>query len=298
MKTIVWFWFVLGALSAAGKVFQTKPGNKAILQCGVNSYASSLVWRHEDKLIISIDARGFSRKGTGDIIGRAKVKHPTDLEIFSVKQEDAGKFTCSADAHREDHTLLVVSVSISPSSTLNLGTQATLQCSVNGLSSSPTVQWERPDGEKHTGSELTSVNKTVEGPWQCTFTSDGVTYKEMLEIKVEVPLETTTTAPSLSKDPNAGPTSGAPQLPGLSWWVWVAIGVGCLVVVLLIVCVIVLCKRIKRRKREMQKMKNGRQLLKPTSYCECDCPTAAAKSQQGRRREKPSSLPLQPLLRE
>lgn len=38
------------------------------------------------------------------------------------------------------------------------------------------------------------------------------------------------------------------QLLGLSWWVWLSIGIGCLVVILLIVLVIILCKRIKRRK--------------------------------------------------
>ena len=35
---------------------------------------------------------------------------------------------------------------------------------------------------------------------------------------------------------------------GLSWWMWVIVGVGCLVVVLLLVVVICLYKRIKRKK--------------------------------------------------
>ena len=35
---------------------------------------------------------------------------------------------------------------------------------------------------------------------------------------------------------------------GLSWWMWVAVGVGGLVVVFLMVLVIALCRRIKRRK--------------------------------------------------
>lgn len=37
-------------------------------------------------------------------------------------------------------------------------------------------------------------------------------------------------------------------LLGLSWWMWVAIGVGCLFVLLLIVLIVVLCERNKRRK--------------------------------------------------
>lgn len=35
---------------------------------------------------------------------------------------------------------------------------------------------------------------------------------------------------------------------GLSWWMWVVIGVGCLLVVVLMVVIICLCKRIKRKK--------------------------------------------------
>ena len=52
-----------------------------------------------------------------------------------------------------------------------------------------------------------------------------------------------------SKPPSSpGNTPEGALLLGLSWWVWLAIGVGCLVVVLLMVFVIVMCKRIKRRK--------------------------------------------------
>ncbi|KAI3361155.1 hypothetical protein L3Q82_013359 [Scortum barcoo] len=273
----------MGALSAAGKVFQTKPGNKATLECGVSSFRNSLVWKREDKMIITVAKTGFIRRGNGDTAARAKVKLNTVLEISEAKKEDAGKFTCIADTHNEDHTLLVVSVSTSPSGALQLGRQATLQCEVNGLNPSPTMQWQRPDGTTHTGSELTPVALSDKGTWHCTFSSNGETYKEGLEIKVEEP-PPTTTAPSLSRDSKViysldvplnhnpsflpspryvfmaqpgvtDPPSGAAQLLGFSWWVWVAGGVGCLVVVLLMVCVIILCKRIKRRK--VSKRKSG-----------------------------------------
>ncbi len=42
--------------------------------------------------------------------------------------------------------------------------------------------------------------------------------------------------------------SDAALLLGLSWWMWVIIGVGGLIVVLLMVLVICLCKKVRRRK--------------------------------------------------
>ncbi|XP_075965035.1 T-cell surface glycoprotein CD4-like [Anarhichas minor] len=302
MKTIVWFGFVLGALSAAGKVILTNLGQKVTLECGVDTFNDRLVWHRGDQLIHNIPKNGFPRKGTTDIVGRSTVKRHTKLEISAVTKEDAGKFICTADGSRREHILLVVSVWATPSGELQLASDATLHCQVKGLDQDPSVQWKRPDGSPHSGS-LKSVNRSDAGTWKCMFSHDGGTYDRSLTIKVQEPA-----TPSSSQSSNdvlkptcpgcvthqASLTPSADLLLGLSWWVWVAVGVGCLVVVLLMVFVIVLCKRIKRKKRMM---KNGRQPLKSKKYCQCDCPAAAAKPQQGRRREKPSAPPLQPLLK-
>lgn len=48
--------------------------------------------------------------------------------------------------------------------------------------------------------------------------------------------------------PQTGGPNGQPGVDQLDWWVWVAVGLGGLVVVLLMVFVIVMCKRIRRRK--------------------------------------------------
>ncbi|XP_031155540.1 T-cell surface glycoprotein CD4-like isoform X2 [Sander lucioperca] len=299
MKTIVWFGFVLGALSAAGDVILTKPGQSATFKCGVQTYTQSLVWNHGNDRIISVSRSGFPRKG-GKFNERSKLKSETTLEISGVREEDVGKFICTADGTSYEHTLLVVSVSASPSSELQLGSEATLQCQVKGLNppDSP-VRWERPDGSLHSGSQtvqLKSVARTDAGNWKCTFSHDGGKYNESLEIKVQEPgPKTAAPSPSpSSKDVSVTqPPSTDAGLLGLKWWMWVAVGVGCLVVVLLMVFVIVLCKRLKRKKRKFLNKKTGRQ---PKTYCQCDRPAAAAKPQQGRRKKKPSALPLQPVL--
>ncbi|KAM8734213.1 CD4-2 molecule, tandem duplicate 1 isoform 2-T2 [Acanthopagrus schlegelii] len=306
MKTVVWFGFVLGALSAAGTVIVTRTGETATLQC--QSYMRTLEWLRESEIVFS--DRKYSRKVKTDLTQRSIVKQ-SNLVISNVKPADAGSFTCKSDGRIHQQTLVVVSVSADPSAELHPGSKVTLQCEVNGLSPSPTIQWQRPDG-----SPLAGPSQTVEpvalsdaGTWACKFTYGGEMYTQNLPIKVKEPVTTTTPPPVSSKNskndpknPETPSTSDLPnaagQLLGLSWWMWVVIGVGCLVVVLLMVLVIVLCKRIKRRKRKLQMMKDGRQLLTPRQYCQCNCPAAAAKPQQGRRREKPSVPPLQPLLME
>ncbi|XP_051262117.1 CD4-2 molecule, tandem duplicate 2 [Dicentrarchus labrax] len=308
MKTIVWFGIVLGALSATGKVFITKTGTTTILECGVNSFSRSLTWNKNNDRIYTIHVRngfeGMPMKGRIPIVTRSKVKEK-NLEISKVIVEDAGKFTCEADGQTHHHTLLVVSVSASPSGSLQVGSEATLQCQVKGLDSQPEVQWRRPDKSAHSGS-LKPVASSDAGTWQCTISHDGTIHTEDLEIKVTEPT-TTKPAPVPSQNSKDGrktcpgcathpkSRSDAPLILGLNWWMWLIIGVGCLVVILLIVFVICLCKRIKRKKRKLQ-MKNSRQLKTPKQYCQCNRPAAVAKPRQGRRRDKSSDLPLQPLL--
>lgn len=298
MKITVWFGVVLGALSAAGEVIITKPGQIANLKCGVQTYVNSLEWRHGDNQIFSAYKMLLvPRKGQGEIVERSQLRN-TDLRIRGVKEQDAGKFTCEVDGKSQEHTLIVVSVSLRPSADLQLGSVATLECNVKGLNPDPPVRWKRPDGSLLTESQtaqLKSLAHSDEGTWSCTFSHAGKQYSENIEIKVKEPVRTTL-APVPSKT-SKGVTKGPPKLPlGLSWWMWVVIGVGGVVVLLLMVFVVCLCKRIKRRKRILRKMKNGRQRPMPEQYCQCNRPTAAAKPQQGRRREKPSAPPLQPLL--
>ncbi|XP_060905288.1 uncharacterized protein LOC132983068 [Labrus mixtus] len=308
MKTITWFGFVLGALSAAGEVIWTKPGQTAIFKCQIDTYRSLEWLHHGNTRIIRVDGKtGQQNKAQSDIAKRSTVSETT-LTVSSVKEGDAGKFTCKVYGRIQEHTLLVVSVSPSPSGVFQAGSTATLQ--VKGLSSGTLVQWKDPNGHLTDSAtiQLEPVAPSHEGTWECLVTLDKVAYSESLEIKVEVPApETAASLPKQNSEVDVQPpchncvTNPQPKetpLLELSWWVWVSLGVGCLVVILLIVFVIVLCKRIRRRKREYQRRQNGHQPLKPRQFCQCNRPTAAAKPQQGRRREKPLALPRQPLLME
>lgn len=78
-----------------------------------------------------------------------------------------------------------VSVSASSSDDFQLGSKVTLQCKVKGLNSVPAVQWLRPDGSPHTGSEMVLKSESDSGIWKCTFSYEGETYSENLDIQVK-----------------------------------------------------------------------------------------------------------------
>ncbi|XP_056236299.1 T-cell surface glycoprotein CD4-like [Seriola aureovittata] len=310
MKTIVWLGFVLSALSAADEVIKTRIGQSVTLKCGPNPPKGDLSWLHGSVRIFNVNSKfGFPLKGPAAVHSRSKVKSGKDLEITGVKREDAGKFTCMADGKSVEYTLLVVSVSATSTDDFRAGGTAILQCDVNGLGKSPEVEWKRPNESKvlkQAKVNLSSVAPSDAGTWVCTFSHKKVTYSEDLVIEVKGPsTEAPKSSPTQSSKVNPksclkcgnNHQSGSGSVK-LSWWMWVAVGVGCLVVILLVVFVIVLCKKIRRRKKKLQRMKNGRQSLRPKQFCQCNRPTAAGKPQQGRKKGKPSALPLQPLLKE
>ncbi|KAM9852460.1 uncharacterized protein ACBR49_005528 isoform 1-T1 [Aulostomus maculatus] len=293
MKSVTWLGLVLSVVSAVEKVTRTHPDQTITIECGVNTFSTNLRWHRENDLLIDIFAgRSFPSKGKSDVARRSKVKSKTSLQISTVKSADAGQFTCEVDGNHLHHTLLVVSVSSSPPGHLLVGSEATLQCQVTGLKSGSTVKWRRPDGidVSHTV-QLKPVTVSHAGMWVCTFSHAGETYSENLNVSVKE--LSPTSSPSLeSTSGDSVSPSGSTLLLGLSWWVWIIVGVGCLVIVVLTVLVIVLFKRGRKREKRFPRMKNAGQPLNPRKYCQCSRPTAAVKPQQGRRREKPSALPL------
>ncbi|XP_061574421.1 uncharacterized protein LOC133441059 [Cololabis saira] len=338
MKTISWFGIVLCALSAAGKVFFTKVEDRVILECGVSSFQDSLEWKHGANMVLKevmkqrFPARGchenrltsalhrtslymnisviifnksnmhlyaFSGTGSKPITTRSRIKR-TNLQITGVKEEDAGAFTCLVDGKSHQHKLVVVSVGVKPPGVLLVDSTAVVHCRVNNLDQGSTVRLLRPDGsETALQTELKPVTVSHDGTWMCNVTNDGETFSARLVISVKDPAPKTSPPSSLITTHQLCPScGGSEKLLGLSWWMWVALGVGFLVVIVLITSVIVTCKRVRRRKRKFLHVKNGQLQQRNKQYCQCKRQTAAAKPQQGRRREKPSALPLQPLLKE
>lgn len=85
-------------------------------------------------------------------------------------------------------SLLLVSVLDNPSGELKLGSKATLQCQVRGLTQGYTVNWKRPDGTMNAQSrtvELNSLASEDEGTWACVITHNEGTFNEILNLKVK-----------------------------------------------------------------------------------------------------------------
>uniref|UniRef100_A0A3Q4HZQ2 Ig-like domain-containing protein n=1 Tax=Neolamprologus brichardi TaxID=32507 RepID=A0A3Q4HZQ2_NEOBR len=180
---------MLGALSAAGEDFFAKVGGKVTLKCGVSSYRRSLQWLHGNDLLHSVDQRGFPRRGSVDLARRSVVRQ-TNLEISSVRETDAGRFTCSADGTRHEHSLSVfsVSVSVSPTADLLLGSEATLQCDVKGLIEGCEVKWRSPivdSPEWSPTAQLNPVTSSHNGTWECIITCGSDQLSEHLTITVQ-----------------------------------------------------------------------------------------------------------------
>uniref|UniRef100_A0A3Q4I209 Ig-like domain-containing protein n=1 Tax=Neolamprologus brichardi TaxID=32507 RepID=A0A3Q4I209_NEOBR len=179
---------MLGALSAAGEDFFAKVGGKVTLKCGVSSYRRSLQWLHGNDLLHSVDQRGFPRSVD---LARRSVVRQTNLEISSVRETDAGRFTCSADGTRHEHSLSVfsVSVSVSPTADLLLGSEATLQCDVKGLIEGCEVKWRSPivdSPEWSPTAQLNPVTSSHNGTWECIITCGSDQLSEHLTITVQV----------------------------------------------------------------------------------------------------------------
>lgn len=312
MKTIVLFGLVLGALCAAGKVFIAEVGLKVTLECGFDRRQNVLEWKRSPSTTIwkILGKNGYPSKGKDPIAPRSALSN-THLVIKNVKETDFGTFTCFVDGKSNEHTLIVVTVPGDQNRVLQVGASDILECKVNSPGNRATVQWVKPGGLVLNSNKvnLNTVATSDKGIWQCKVSQEEATFTKNITIQIKEP-DPEPTTPGLKKNPkspkseNGNSTSGGGVgiwdedsfvLLGLVWWVWVAIGAGGLIVIILIVVIVVIYKRNRRKRREFLRMKLSQ---KPKKYCQCVRQTAAAKPQQGRRREKPSALPLQPLLQE
>ncbi|XP_029359967.1 CD4-2 molecule, tandem duplicate 2 isoform X2 [Echeneis naucrates] len=282
---------VLGALSAAGEVFHTKVGGTVTLQCGLGIKEVPMVkWYHKDNQIVGTLKNGQTVKGESSMKERIKLKDSSTLEISTVKEEDAGEFTCET----VKHTLLVVSVSTTPSGPVQKGSRVDLGCEVKGVEPTPTVQWKRPNGKLQVSSKLESVALSDAGKWMCVFSYGGKEYTDSIQIEVKEPTPSTTT-PSATQTSKSASGPSQPKSVNVKdfltkWWKWITAGVCCLLLVIIVIASIFF-KRIKRKKK-LQMLRTGRQSLRAKKYCQCDQPTAARKPQQGRRKGNPPALIL------
>uniref|UniRef100_A0A665VK21 Ig-like domain-containing protein n=1 Tax=Echeneis naucrates TaxID=173247 RepID=A0A665VK21_ECHNA len=232
---------LLGALSAAGEVFHTKVGGTVTLQCGLGIKEVPMVkWYHKDNQIVGTLKNGQTVKGESSMKERIKLKDSSTLEISTVKEEDAGEFTCET----VKHTLLVVSVSTTPSGPVQKGSRVDLGCEVKGVEPTPTVQWKRPNGKLQVSSKLESVALSDAGKWMCVFSYGGKEYTDSIQIEVKG----MTLASYHRKSYTYGQREKERCADFLTkWWKWITAGVCCLLLVIIVIASIFF-KRIKRKK--------------------------------------------------
>ncbi|RVE62795.1 hypothetical protein OJAV_G00161430 [Oryzias javanicus] len=194
MKIVVFLGFALNVLPAAAKVFFGHVDQKVTVECGDSTKPQNLEWLYNGKRVWIIIRNGFPSRVQSDIAKRSNIRG-SNLEINSVKKEDAGKFTCRADGKSHDHWLYIVSAVVTPSGVLQEGSDASLQCEVHNLDQRITVKWQRPDGSLiHDKTvDLKPVKTSHGGTWTCEVTAEGgESFTTYLTINVKPPASTTT----------------------------------------------------------------------------------------------------------
>ncbi|XP_043117622.1 CD4-2 molecule, tandem duplicate 2 [Puntigrus tetrazona] len=229
------------------------------------------------------------------------------IHLKSVTLRDAGQWTCKVTEELKPRVTLTVVVDLYTTAVnVSEGDDIKLPCSLPPSVSQrvvgakwkadhlPTVSFPtlKNTGDKglHWNSEdLSKVNFTT-GKLSTNF---DVTLKNVerrdagvfvcrveFEGEVSLSVETTLTVidkPSGGKGSNKrnGKRSGVPDVLfkdvyGVQLWIWIAVGVSCVVLIGLFVVAVLLHKRNKREKQRVRKLRSMRQPLTDKDYCQCN----------------------------
>uniref|UniRef100_A0A3B3C6P2 Ig-like domain-containing protein n=1 Tax=Oryzias melastigma TaxID=30732 RepID=A0A3B3C6P2_ORYME len=238
---------LLTALPAATKISFGRVDQRVTLECGISTNPTILEWFYNEEKVLRVDRKC-------NIARRSNTRGST-LEIYNLKKEDAGKFTCRADGKSEEHWLYLVSVVVTPSGVLQEGSDASLQCEVHSLDQRTTVKWQRPDGffTNNPRVDFKPLKTSHGGTWMCEVTAEGgESFTTSLTFTVK-PSAPTTTKSSMNPTTKESKSifrlqSCAPLPLGLHWWIWVALGASYLFLFLLIISVVLMSQRVTTNK--------------------------------------------------
>ncbi|XP_064166289.1 CD4-2 molecule, tandem duplicate 2 isoform X2 [Anguilla rostrata] len=238
---------------------------------------------------------------------RVKTSEAGSSTLQSVDVADGGKWACQLTPESKiDLPITVLGLSSTPALTARPGEPAVLRCelSQSWLVGSLGLQeggWERLSPNP---ARLLSLEKRADGQlfWNSTGArGSGLKFsQEKLDGNLSVTLKKVTVQQSgkyqcFLKFKDRGNVAAQVSLEvkgdqpnskgvylGLSLWVWLAIGLGCLVLIVLIIITVLLSQRNKRMKRRARKLRSMRQPLTARDYCRCSRSTVGRPN--GRRR--------------
>ncbi|KAI4883703.1 hypothetical protein NFI96_031574 [Prochilodus magdalenae] len=199
--------FLCAAMGEPGVLYRGS-GQGVTMDCGEADPNQGFEWRGLERsecLLVK-----------GNTAAAQKIKlSGASLMIPAVDISDSGVYTCSEldvkKSKKAQHTLHVVSVSVSPSDTVLFHTDVTLRCDVPGDPAAQ-VQWMKSPGDEPYGSPsntvtLTSVTSAEAGQWACQIRDKAGTEVGRFGVDIKV------VGPLISPGKVVAPSGGAAELP-------------------------------------------------------------------------------------
>lgn len=277
-------------------------GTQAELRCQVSGVSKvKPLWFRPDGTVVKTSEAGSS------------TLQPVDLA-------DGGTWACQIKPERKINLpITVLGLSSTPALTARPGESVVLRCDLSQSGPVGSLGFQEGGWERLSPSpaRLLSLQKRADGQlfWNSTDEQRrGLQFsKEKLDGNLSVTLKTVTVqqsgkyqcflkfkdrgnvtaqvslevkGQSVGTNHGRGTNGDQPNSKGvflgLSLWVWLAIGVGCLILIVLIVITVYLNQRNKKMKRRARKLRSMRQPLTARDYCQCNRSTVGRPN--GRRR--------------
>uniref|UniRef100_A0A3B3RBZ4 Uncharacterized LOC111834622 n=1 Tax=Paramormyrops kingsleyae TaxID=1676925 RepID=A0A3B3RBZ4_9TELE len=266
---------VLSLCTVNCDVVYMKVGEQGKLSCKYYTEKQEVSWTFNSQLIGRESKTGASERGAAPMSSRSWFSRGS-LSIKKVEESDAGKYKPPFNALQEqisNYSSLYSSCSGSaqPTGPFFLNEAVNIQCNVMDGAK---VKWtcKSPSGHSHMASDsgsvkVTLVNISDGGKWECFFEENGQKPIYSLEITIIGLMPSGNVTVQEGESPILPCMvcefpSPSDLLPGL--WIWIATGVGCVVLIILVSTAVILYQKRKRIK-----VRDSHPLM-PRDYCHCN----------------------------